>query len=127
MKVKKVAILLTSAVVTMATLTACNRNCMDGCSSSTLTFKYIVIEENGHSVRHEVKSWSDSESDGLTVTTSCCDNYIWTSANKANIYRDEPPAYAYDLVCSGKNTTVSADAKTTHNHVHYDAHEVIDL
>ena len=80
----------------MASFTACNYDLGDW---TKLRFDYVVVEENGKNVLHEVEKWSDSESDSLTVTTSCCDNYIWTSSNKAVLYKNKPDARAYDVAC----------------------------
>ena len=61
---------------------------------------YAVIEENGHNVLHKVKTWADSERDSVTVTTGdCCNNYIWSSVVKSNLYKEKPPEYAYDFEC----------------------------
>ena len=55
---------------------------------------------NGHNVLHKVKTWADSESDSVTVTTGdCCNNYIWSSVVKSNLYKEKPPEYAYDFEC----------------------------
>ncbi len=73
-------------------------NCM-GCDAN-LHLGYIVIEENGHNVLHTVEKWSDdSSSDSVGVRTSCCGNYIWTTANVSNLYEKKPADYAYDMVC----------------------------
>ena len=65
------------------------------------TMGYIVIQEGEHYVLHTVASWSDSESDSVTVTTACCNNYIWTSVNNATLYRDKPSGRAYHMECGG--------------------------
>ncbi len=100
MKLKKIGIILL-APLTMLTATSClgNRNCLDGCTNSTNTLHYVVIDEGGHHVLHTIESWSDSESDSAAFTTSCCGNYIWVTANNASLYRNKPPTYAYDFVC----------------------------
>ena len=60
---------------------------------------YAVLEENGQHVLHEIKSWSDYESDSVTFKTECCDNYVWTTANSTIMYRDKPAESAYDVEC----------------------------
>ena len=85
----------TLAALMLPALTACNYDVLD----MKYEFNYAVIEENGKSVLHEVKSWSDSESDSVTLSTKCCDNYIWTSANKAVMYKNKPSEDRYDTVC----------------------------
>ena len=77
-------------------LTGCgNMNLMD----LNYDLHYAVVEENGQHVLHEVKSWTDSESDSVMFTTDCCDNYIWTTANTTVMYRDKPAESAYDVEC----------------------------
>lgn len=119
MKLKKVGIVLL-APLTMLAATACtgNRNCFDGCSNETNTLNYVVVSEGGHYVLHSVQSWSDSSSDSATITTSCCGNYIWLTANNTKFYRSMPPAYAYDLVCSEYSATHEGE------HVDYTNDEV---
>lgn len=62
---------------------------------------YVVVDENDTHVLHKVDSWSDSESDSLTFKTSCCDNYVWTSANNSVLYKNKPAEHTYDKVCTG--------------------------
>lgn len=58
---------------------------------TNFTIRYIVIKEsNGLPIMHEVRSWSDSESDAAMVRTDCCNNYIWTSSNNATLYESMP-------------------------------------
>ena len=64
-----------------------------------LEFHYAVIEENGQDVLHKVKKWADSDSESFTITTDCCDNYIWSSANRGNLYKNKPDSSAYDVEC----------------------------
>lgn len=74
-------------IVMLFSLSACNKAIVDW----NLKFTYILIEEGeGLPVLHEIKSWNDSESDSATVTTKCCGNYIWTSANNATLYKEFP-------------------------------------
>lgn len=84
-------------VPTTVGLTACgNMDMMD----MHYTFHYVVIEENGEHVLHKVNKWADSESESVTISTQCCDNYIWTSSNRAVLYEKKPEAAAYDRACS---------------------------
>ena len=101
MNKKKVAtVALAGALVLASTigLTACgNKNIWD----MNYTLRYVVVEENGQSVLHTIESWTDSESESVTFRTSCCENYIWTSANNSVLYESKPAEYAYDIECQG--------------------------
>lgn len=75
-----------------------------GCGNYDFTdmhfeFQYAVIEENGKDVLHKIKSWADSDSDSFTISTDCCENYIWSSANRGNLYKNKPDSSAYDYEC----------------------------
>lgn len=39
------------------------------------------------------------ESESTTISTKCCGNYIWCSANKDKLYENKPAKYAYDFEC----------------------------
>ena len=65
------------------------------------TLNYAVTEENGQHILHKVERWADSDSESVTFHTSCCNNYIWTSANRAVFYENKPDETAYDVVCKG--------------------------
>ena len=92
---KKIFCILLAAVALMA-LTGCgNMDVFD----TNYTMNYIVIREGNECTLHQVESWSDSESDSVTVRTACCGNYIWTSVNNATLYENEPAATAYTHVC----------------------------
>ncbi len=79
--------------------TGCNKDITD----LHYEFEYAVIEENGQDVLHKVKSWKDSDSESFTITTDCCDNYIWSSANRGNLYKNKPARSAYDFECGHEN------------------------
>ena len=84
------------ALLTLLALTGCgNMDIFD----TNYTMNYIVIREGNESTLHRVESWSDSESDSVTVRTACCGNYIWTSVNNATLYESEPSATAYTHAC----------------------------
>ena len=52
---------------------------------------YVLINEGGGlPVLHEVRSWSDADSDSATIRTDCCGNYIWTSSNNSTLYENIP-------------------------------------
>lgn len=54
-------------------------------------FNYLVIKEaDGEYHIHKIKKWADSESEGFTVLTECCGNYIWGSVNNAYLYKEFP-------------------------------------
>ncbi|MBQ8356719.1 MAG: hypothetical protein IJX39_02805 [Clostridia bacterium] len=85
-----------SILVLLFAFSSCgNQNVFD----ANYTMEYIVIRENDACVLHKVESWSDSESDSVTVTTSCCGNYIWTSTNNATLYKSRPADTAFDRAC----------------------------
>lgn len=91
---KIVCVLL--ALLTLLVLTGCgNMDIFD----TNYTMNFIVIREGNESTLHRVESWSDSESDSVTVRTACCGNYIWTSVNNATLYESEPSATAYTHAC----------------------------
>jgi iron only hydrogenase large subunit-like protein len=91
---KIVCVLL--ALLTLLALTGCgNMDIFD----TNYTMNFIVIREGNESTLHRVESWSDSESDSVTVRTACCGNYIWTSVNNATLYESEPSATAYTHAC----------------------------
>ena len=97
----KRVILMLLILAALLTFVSCgNQDCLD----TNYTMEYIVIQEGECYILHTVESWSDSESDSVTVTTSCCGNYIWTSVNNATLYRSKPAREAYHLVCPGANT-----------------------
>ena len=75
-------------IVSALAFTGCgNMDLLD----TNFNIRYIVIKEsNGLPIMHEVRSWSDSESDAATVRTDCCNNYIWTSSNNATLYESMP-------------------------------------
>lgn len=78
---------------------------MSGCGNMDVmdlhyTFHYVVTEENNQHVLHKVKSWSDSEGESVTISTECCGNYLWTSANKAVLYENKPDESSYDFECN---------------------------
>ena len=91
MYLKKIITYLVTFVllfVSVFSLAACgNMDLLD----TNFTIRYIVIKEsNGSPIMHEVRSWSDSESDAAMVRTDCCNNYIWTSSNNATLYESMP-------------------------------------
>lgn len=91
---KIVCVLL--ALLTLLALTGCgNMDIFD----TNYTMNFIVIRVGNESTLHRVESWSDSESDSVTVRTACCGNYIWTSVNNATLYESEPSATAYTHAC----------------------------
>ncbi len=92
---------LATGVVAVAalTFTSCNKDITD----LHYQFNYAVIEENGQDVLHKVKSWADSDSESFTIQTECCDNYIWSSANRGNLYKNKPDSSAYDVECEHGN------------------------
>ena len=67
---------------------------------------YAVVKEGENYYIHKVESWSDSDSESVTIRCSCCGNYIWTSANSTVLYESEP-TYLYknmDIIkCWEKN------------------------
>ncbi len=97
---KQIATALAASVLCATALVG-----LSGCGNRDIfdmnyNLNYVVIEENGQSVLHQISSWSDSESDSVTFHTSCCENYIWTSANKAVLYENKPDQEMYDFECS---------------------------
>ena len=83
-----------------------------GCSNMdfwdmNFTLHYAVVKEGENYYIHKVESWSDSDSESVTIRCSCCGNYIWTSANSAILYESEP-IYLYEnmniVKCWEKNT-----------------------
>ncbi len=93
-------LMVTLTLTSLVTFSGCgNRNVFDNWGNSKNTFKYVVVEENGHNVLHQIGTWADSESESATFTTKCCDNYIWASANNAVFYQNKPSEYAYDFEC----------------------------
>lgn len=87
---KKFCVTVVSAIliaISFISLVGCNQMLFD----ANLKLNYILIDEgNGVPILHEIQSWDDSDSDSISVKTKCCENYIWTSANKAIVYRDFP-------------------------------------
>ena len=84
------------AAYAMANLTACNIPL----KTSGAEYRYVVTEENGENVLHEVecvKGYEDN--DTLHLETECCKNSIGTSSNKAVLYKNKPEEKAYDRVC----------------------------
>lgn len=92
---RKATLLLLIASLLLAFCACGNQDVFD----SNYTMEYIVVRENDICVLHRVESWSDSESDSVTVTTACCGNYIWTSTNNATLYKNRPADHAFDLSC----------------------------
>lgn len=92
---KRILICLLAAVLVLLFVSCGNQDVFD----TNYTMEYIVIHEGDNYVLHSVKSWSDSESDSVTVTTACCGNYIWTSVNNATLYRGRPADTAFTHVC----------------------------
>ena len=73
--------------LSFVSLVGCNQMLFD----TNLKLNYILIDEgSGIPILHEIQSWDDSDSDSIAVKTKCCNNYIWTTANKAIVYRDFP-------------------------------------
>lgn len=93
-----ICIVLCGILLLFSTLTLISCGNM-GVFDTNFTINYVVIEENGNKVLHTVSKWYDSESDSSAFKTSCCTNYIWTSANRAVAYTNEPAAYTYDFKC----------------------------
>ena len=86
---------MSTSVGALAGCNGCNKNVFD----MNYKLEYIVVEENGNSILHKIKSWDDSESESVTARTECCNNYIWTSANNSVLYEKKPAEHAYDLEC----------------------------
>ena len=74
---------------------------------------YAVIEENGHQVLHQIEKWADSESESVTISTRCCGNYIWTSANRSVLYKSKPSEDAYDYECGHAHDAESNNTTET--------------
>lgn len=99
--------LATVLCATIPTAFGCSGGCK-GCGNAywfdaNYTLNYVVTEENGQHILHSVEAWSDSESDSVQITTKCCNNYIWTSSNKAVMYTNKPAEHTYDIVCPELN------------------------
>lgn len=92
---KRILLSLLALMLALLCMSCGNQDVFD----TNYTMEYIVIYEGGAYVLHTVKSWSDSESDSVTVTTACCDNYIWTSTNNATLYKSKPADTAYTHAC----------------------------
>lgn len=97
MKNKSKILALTVATgLCLTTLTGCgNYDFVD----MKFEFRYAVVRENDEHVLHQVQSWKGSESDSLTITTSCCENYIWSTANTTVMYKNKPSEESYAREC----------------------------
>lgn len=89
-KVNIHAIVSIFLLTVILTLSGCgNMDILD----TNYTLNYIVVEEGGGlPMLHSIRSWSDSESDAVMVRAECCNNYIWTSSNRAVLYESLPVA-----------------------------------
>lgn len=77
--------------------------CFTGCNVKLIdwnqTYNWAIIEVGDKRVLHKVSSWMDSESESAMIKTSCCDNEIWFSVNKGELYKNKPDSRLYDYEC----------------------------
>lgn len=100
-----VCILGVATLMLMVGVTGCtgNADIFDGMSNETNTFKYALTEEAGTYRLHTIQKWTDSESDAVGITCSCCNNRLWTSFNTSVLYKEFPEYLPEDVtICGGE-------------------------
>lgn len=98
-KLKKILVVVLFLIVIGGIIGCGNSgNFTEGLTSGSNTFNYVLTNEAGKYLLHEVAKWKDSsDSDALGVTTKCCHNQFWTSYNAAVLYTNKP-TYLPDYV-----------------------------
>lgn len=77
--------------------------CFTGCNGKLIdwnyTYNWAIIEIGDKRVLHKIESWTDSDSESVMIRTACCDNEIWFSVNKGELYKNKPNSDLYDYEC----------------------------
>lgn len=101
---KKISIIIALALA-ISLLAGCgNRELSDGLTNQSNEYNYILTLEAGEYHLHSITKWSDSDSDALGATTSCCGNRLWASYNTAILYQNSPKYMPdYVIICGDEN------------------------